>query len=397
MNILFTSYFGENKGGAELSMKTLANGLKAKGHNVTIASSGSYSNLNCIRFRKCKNIPSFGIQNSYLSKFLEKAILKNKVGIIHANDRLTSVPAILAARKCKIKVVVHFRDYWFACPISVCLTPKLENHDVCSFNQLIHCSSVKNLPWNLYKLNTIKNYWKILDSADAKIAISNFAKEKLSHCSINNVNVIPNSVDLDLFKGAMPHKLRNQIPKDSKVISFVGHLTYIKGIKNILQIIIPILKNNPKIYFWIIGEGEQKKELENIIKIEKMENQIRLFGKIAYNEIPSLYSASDLVLVPSLMQETFGRSVIEAMAAGKPVIASAMGGLKDVVINGKTGLLVNAFNKTEWENNIIMLINSQKQLEQMGNNARAESLRYSINSVTDSVEKIYREAENASS
>ncbi len=396
MKVLFVNYFGEGKGGAEVSLKTLATGIRAKGHNVVIASTGNYEGFNCLRFKGYRRIPSFAIHNMYLSRFLEKAIKEKKIDIIHANDRLTTVPAILAAKKCKIPVVVHFRDYWYACPISVCLTPKLKNCDVCSVHQIVHCSSLLRLPWNLYKLKKIKGYWKILNSADAKIAISHFAKEKLSHCGIGDVKVIPNPVDNRRFSEAKAHKLRTKLPKGAILLSFIGHLTYIKGIENIMEVVMALMKEYPKLYFAIVGDGEQKPLLEQKIKECKLENRIFLLGRLSYSEIPSLYVASDLVLVPSLMQETFGRSAIEAMAAGKAVIASPMGGLKDVILEGKTGFLADAFAQEDWKKKIQTLINNKEMLSKMGQRGRSEAMNYSIEKVAKRVDAVYQGVKNAS-
>lgn len=388
MNILFTTYFGEGKGGAELSMKNFASGLKANGNNVIIASTKNYEDFKCVRFKGYRKVPSFGAQNAYLSNFLTKIIKKHKIEIVHTNDRLTSIPAILAAKKCKVPVIVHFRDYWFACPISSCLTPNLNNHDICSFNKLIHCSSIKNLPWQLYKLKTIKSYWKILNKADAKIAISNCIKEKLSICNVGNVIVLPNTVNLNEFSNAKPNKIREKLPKDAIMLSFFGQLSYSKGITNLLDVMIKLVKSNPKLYFCIAGDGELKSKIQD--KIKGLEGRIFLTGHINYKEIPSFYAASDIILIPSIWQEPFGRIAIEAMASGKPVIASSIGGLKDIVINGKTGLLADPYDSKDWEAKITGLTMNQELRKKMSLASKREAANYSIEQITNGLEKIYK-------
>lgn len=390
MRILFTTYFGEGKGGAELSMKNLAEGLTKRGHEIFIASTGGYQGFKYFKFDDYRLVPSFLAHDLYLSKYLARKIKKNNIDIIHANDRLTSVPAILAAKKCNIPVIVHFRDYWFACPISSCLSPKLENHDVCSLDKLIHCSSLPRLPWNLYKLMNIKNSWDILNKADAKIAISEFAKDKLALCGINNVIVIPNSVNIESFKNPVQHELKKNLPKDSFVVSFFGQLSYSKGIINVLPVMIKLMKEYNHLYFFIIGNGELRQKIESKIKENNLGNRIFLIGKVSYDKIPSLYAASDLIVIPSIWQETFGRCAIEAMAAGKPVIASAMGGLKDTVNNGKTGFLVDALKPEEWEIKLKTLIEDKKLPRKMGETARKEAANYSLENISFFVDSVYK-------
>ena len=97
MNILYTSYFKPGKGGAEASLKILADET-AKQHNVFIASSENWGQ-NTLKFRKFRRIPCFFLQEKYLENFLIKQIKEKNISIIHANDGITYAASVKAAKK----------------------------------------------------------------------------------------------------------------------------------------------------------------------------------------------------------------------------------------------------------------------------------------------------------
>ena len=121
MKVLFTTYSGLGVGGAEVSMRLLAKGLRDRGHEVWIASSGDYEYG--IKFKKFRKIPSYSWHNRYLERVFSKIVKERSIELIHAQDRLTSIAAIRVAKRFKIPIVIHFRDYWFCTFIYLCKPP----------------------------------------------------------------------------------------------------------------------------------------------------------------------------------------------------------------------------------------------------------------------------------
>jgi glycosyltransferase involved in cell wall biosynthesis len=364
MNILYVSYSGLGKGGAEVSLDLLMCELSKK-HNVYVASSQDFPVIRTLLYKGFRLLPNYYIQNKYLEKFLVKQIKKYKIDIIHSNDRLTTIASITAAKKTGIPVVSHYRDYWFVCPKSSSYNGK-KNVKVCSTKCLFTCSNYKRFLWDLYKLNYVQSHWKTLNQADVKIAISSTIKNKLELCKISNSVIVPNPVKLD-------HLERRKGNGDKVKVLFLGKLHKNKGIQNMLDII-----DFDKVDFLVAGYGP----LEEFVK----QYPVKFLGwvdpKVAYVQ-------ADIVVVPSLWEEPFGRVVVEAMSFGIPVIASNLGGLKDIVIDGKTGYLVDPEDKIKWKEKILCLVDNPELREKMGNEALKEVKKYDIKVIANIIEEVY--------
>jgi len=179
-------------------------------------------------------------------------------------------------------------------------------------------------------------FQKLLPLFDYYMPISTYMQQRLVMSGIERkkTKVIYNILELEKF-------LKLKQPKNKiKQMLYVG--TYIKSKGP--QIVIEALKRVEEPYeanFY--GEGVLKQEL-----IEKSKGlNIKINNKIPYSKIPEVIQKHDIVIVPSLIGEAFGRVALEACAAGKTVIASNIGGIPDIVEDGKTGFLFEAGNVNE--------------------------------------------------
>jgi len=244
----------------------------------------------------------------------------------------------------------------------------------------------------------IKSYWKLLNEADAKIAISDAVKRKLEICGIYEAKVIPNPINLRTFQEIHEKKVKKieeNYNLNHPIILYVGILMYHKGIINILHAISrdEMLRN---VNFLIVGDGKLKEKCKNYISHHALKN-VKLVGRVPFSDIPAFYSVSDIVVFPSIWQEPFGRVAIEAMAAGKPVVASNVGGIPDIIEHGKTGYLVNPFDLETWKNSIIKLIENENLRESIGKEGKKVARKYDANSVVKEITKIYEDALNKTS
>jgi len=207
----------------------------------------------------------------------------------------------------------------------------------------------------------VKNYKPffnfVLKSANVMILVSDKQKEFISHlfpkyCS--KLIVIPNGFDPDIFFPRNQQECRNflGIPKDTKVIVNVSNLIESKGHKYLIYAMKNILKNNPKVLCYIIGMGPCKEKLEKLIHHYQLENSLILLGWKPNSEIPYWLNACDLFVFPSL-NESFGIVQIEAMACGKPVIATRNWGSEGIITSRDYGTLCNSGNVDELTINIL--------------------------------------------
>src|SRR3989344_1543709 len=255
MKILITVYRSLGYGGAEVSTRFLSREFEKLGHKVIVASTQPYKDLDTILFKEIHKKPYFW-QDYYLSKFLRKLIKEEKIDVIYPQDRLTTIAGIKAAKKCNVKVVVHFRDFWYACPRSSCMSPDNKNYDVCNYGIIWRKFPKSRFLLDAYKWHYIKSNWKTLEKADAKICSSYMEKDKLELCGIrNNVNVVEAGRDISVFQNVDAGEFKKKYKFKKYIVSIVGTLSYTKGIPVMIKVIPKVIEKNKDVCFLIAGDG----------------------------------------------------------------------------------------------------------------------------------------------
>jgi len=186
------------------------------------------------------------------------------------------------------------------------------------------------------------------------IAISESVKQSLHKYEFiprSKIFVLTNSIDFMKFNEAS--KLKTYSIEKSIVIGTVGRVERVKGINYLLLAMKIILKQYPNAKLEIVGDGSELNELKLLTEKLGISNSVIFFGKLAH-PIPN-YSRMDVFVLPSLL-EGFGIVLLEAMAAGIPVIATSVHGIKEVVIDGKSGILIPPRNPEAIANAVSRLI-----------------------------------------
>lgn len=186
-------------------------------------------------------------------------------------------------------------------------------------------------------------------------------------------------VDPNVFKpvNKMNKIIRNKlnIPDNHLIVLGVGRLVAKKGFKYLINAIPSILKINKNITFVIVGEGDQRGQLEKLSKKLGLENNLRLPGWAKYDELIYYYNVCDVFILPSVRDEEGNLddqsvSVVEAMACAKPVITTDFPGYKIIMSDGENGFLVPEKNARLIAGSIVKLISSQKLRSKMGKSSR---------------------------
>lgn len=198
-------------------------------------------------------------------------------------------------------------------------------------------------------------------------------------------------VDPNVFKpvNKMNKIIRKKlnIPDNNLIVLGVGRLVAKKGFKYLIKAIPTILKVNKNITFVIIGEGDQRKLLENLSKKLDLEKNVKLPGWAKYDELIYYYNVCDAFILPSVRDEEGNLddqsvSVVEAMACAKPVITTDFPGYKIVMRNSKNGYLVPEKDAQKMSQAIVKLISSPKLRNDMGKTSRELVLNhFSWNSI----------------
>lgn len=200
--------------------------------------------------------------------------------------------------------------------------------------------------YDVYDLPFRNARWKerietVLNSADTVITVSNNNQKCIEKLNVTTpVTVIPNGFRSDLFYPSKLEDCRNtlHLPLDRKIILSVGNLTDVKGQRYLIDAMAEVVREHTDILCLIVGRGELRSTLESRITSLGLNQYVRLVGGKPHTEIPTWMNACDLFVLPSL-QESFGVVQVEAMACGKPVIATRNGGSEEIVIPWVNGAL----------------------------------------------------------
>ena len=205
----------------------------------------------------------------------------------------------------------------------------------------------------LYKLQG----W-ICKKADIVIVPSIYLSDVVKGWGVpeSKIKIIYNGVD---FKpsGLSKEEARNKIGIHGNIILSAGRFVPWKGFRMLIKIMPRLLELKQFARLVIVGDGPDKKKLESMIKNMKLDQKVFLAGKKSKEELAAYLAASDMFVLNS-SYEGFSHQILEAMTAGVPVIASAAGGNREVIIQGQNGFLVrhnDEFNlieaiKTVWQN-----------------------------------------------
>ncbi|MBI2475237.1 glycosyltransferase family 4 protein [Candidatus Uhrbacteria bacterium] len=213
--------------------------------------------------------------------------------------------------------------------------------------------------------------------------------------AMDRVEIHPFGIDLHRFRpgNAEFFKRRLDIRTDVPVILFVGGLDsahYFKGAPILLEAL-KLITPQP----WemlIVGDGNLRSSFETVVRKSILNGRVHFLGNVAERDIPFIYQLSDFHVFPSLKRaEAFGLVALEAAASGIPTIASNLPGVRTVVLDGSTGLLVPPEDITELANAITLFLSQPEVRKRFGQAARlnAES-NFDWEPAISNLEKTYR-------
>ena len=173
--------------------------------------------------------------------------------------------------------------------------------------------------------------------ADALITVCDALQRPLLDMGIDptKITTLRNGVDLDLFRPLDPDDARRRWAVDGRIIISVGWLIERKG----HHLVIEAMKSLPDTTLLIAGAGEDRGRLERQIAVAGLSGRVRLLGELAHEDLPSLYSAADALVLAS-SREGWANVLLEAMACGTPVVATAVWGTAEVVAAPAAGVLI---------------------------------------------------------
>jgi teichuronic acid biosynthesis glycosyltransferase TuaC len=183
---------------------------------------------------------------------------------------------------------------------------------------------------------------QVLQRANGLIAVSQALKKKMVElgCRSDNLAVIGNGVDRQKFMPQPCLAMREKmgLPKDRPIAIAVGHLNENKGFHILIDAVARVRSTG--LMLVIVGEGPRRSYLENQIRAAGLAESVRLIGSVAHDELSSWYNAADVFCLAS-SREGCPNVVLEAMACGRPVVATRVGGIPELIVSSALGILVD--------------------------------------------------------
>lgn len=231
------------------------------------------------------------------------------------------------------------------------------------------------LPHTKYVLSKVPNI----------IAVSLHVKNLINDVTKSRIYVIPNGIDFEDIRNVQPHK-----STEYPYILYIGGLYKIKGIDILLNAVPKIREkiSNPHIY--IAGSGPEEGNLKKLVKELNIEESVKFLGFISEEDKFKFYLSSKIAVVPSRW-DSLPTTLLEAMACGRSIIASNVGGILEVIEDGENGLLFESGNVEDLADKIIMLLKDEELREEMGKAAKEKAKSYDWKKIAERTVEIYKE------
>jgi glycosyltransferase involved in cell wall biosynthesis len=237
--------------------------------------------------------------------------------------------------------------------------------------------------------------WLMAFITDRVVALSEGERNDYIALSVSNpdkIVTIHSGVEIDRYMKTevnIADKKRSlRLNPKRLVVGTVGWLLPIKGPMHLLRAMSFVWQSHPETDLVYVGKGDLEKELREEAFRMGVSERVSFLGW--RDDVPEIMQVLDVFVLPSL-NEGMGRVLVEAMAAGKPIVASNVGGIPDLIIQGENGLLVPAGDAEALAGGIEFFITNPEKRREMGERGRKMAVRYGSDSMVQKIDQLYRE------
>jgi glycosyltransferase involved in cell wall biosynthesis len=227
-------------------------------------------------------------------------------------------------------------------------------------------------------------------SIDRIIAISEYVKNDMVSAGLpaEKMIVIHNGIEIEVLDEAGSESELHKPRTEGPIIGTVGSLTPRKGHKYLITAFAQVAESYPDARLLIFGEGPERASLEALVTSLSIEKNVDLLGFV--ENVPVALLSIDLYVHPAI-DEPFGIAVLEAMAAKKPIIATAVDGVTEIIRDGETGFLVAPGSAAAITDAILDVLSGRSGLKEMSERARSDvEARFDIKNTVEAYEDVYR-------
>jgi phosphatidylinositol alpha-mannosyltransferase len=231
----------------------------------------------------------------------------------------------------------------------------------------------------------------VIDRLDARIAVSHTALESARRYFPGDYVVIPNGVDVTRFHPQVEPFAEWRAP-DTVNLLFVGRLDPRKGLQHLIAAMPEVMSlTRGCARLLVIGDSYLRARYQAAVP-GAVRDAVHFLGHVPRADLPRWYATGDLFISPASSHESFGVVLVEAMAAGRPVVASDIPGYRSVLNPGENGVVFPPGDVSALARSVAALVNDPERRRALATRGRARALEFAWPRITDQIEAVYREA-----
>jgi glycosyltransferase involved in cell wall biosynthesis len=374
----------ENRGGAGEIVWRLAQGLHAQGHTVSVIVASEKASFTQER----DGITTYHLHSHYHPRWRAYLSLVNPQVIPALKTLLTRLkPDVVNAHN------IHTDISYYALRVAhrMGIRTVFTSHDVMPFayTKLSHfitpnsCdvpASAYRLPFgfnlrqNGLRYNPVRN-WVIRHilrhHADVRLAVSHELAKAHEANGLPPFEVLHNGIDVHQWQAddAHIHALRTRLGLEGrKIILFAGRLTNAKGMAQLLQALTQVIVHVPNVALLVLSPSPLEQQVTSA-QLSQLKDIIVSGGWLTGAELVSAYHLATVIVAPSIIFDSFPTVILEAMASGKPTIATCFGGGKEAFIDNQHGFILNPYQTDDFAEKLMRLLTDERLAQHMGASA----------------------------
>jgi glycosyltransferase involved in cell wall biosynthesis len=390
--------FGASIGGGDISSTLVAQMLQSE-YDVSVltgANGSSHPQVYELRLGPLRAaVPMLlrlPMRATGISRQVENVLRTVQPALIHLQDMHLIDPVVPIARRLGVPVIVTLRNVFFvpsfrrktrAGKRSLPVSPTVRGS---AFLELLRWSRPLSwplpllLPWLYAKPARVR---KLMGQATLLLPVSDYLKAEIAACGIQTPCEVLMLIPVPDWPLQPPRHARNV-----RFLS-IGRLVDRKGTDVLIRAFRRVLADLPEAELLIAGDGPQRVKLEQLAKRAGCSSRIQFLGFVAHDQTHRLYEQADIVVFPSTFPEASGRVAVEAGLVGRPVIASRIGGLPEI-IGTQCGVLVAPGNEEELAAQMLALASDPERQERIVRAAREQAEQFTFANLREKLLDVYQ-------
>ena len=357
--LLVCPYAWDAPGGVQVHVRQLASTLRDRGHEASVIAPASGHPAE--PFVRVAGRPLRVPYNESVAPIsptpraftaTRDALKRFAPDVVHVHEPFVPGPSMFAALSARAPVVATFHAYADRSRLLAAAAPAL------------------------------RGLWRGLA---ARIAVSQAAAEFVTRpMGEGEVRIVPNGADVELFASAVPASL----PEGRRIL-FVNRLDPRKGFPVMVEAFGRLAERRNDLLLVVAGDGPDRAAIDRLPAETRA--RVVMLGNVPHEELPPYHAAAEVFCSPATGRESFGIVLVEAMAAGVPVVATDIPGYREVVRHGLDGMLVPPRDPGALSRAIAEVLDDADAAKRFGEAGRSRAKRYSWDTVAGEIEEVYLE------